>query len=89
LANTPYPRRGDRGGDTLNGSIPVASRRGLSLKKGSSGMKERHQSTSLTGGQQERPGFDARTTGFFAVEDNTSCDFILHIPRTKILLHYL
>jgi TolB-like protein len=32
------------GADTQKGSIPSACRRGLSLKKGSSGVKERHQS---------------------------------------------
>ena len=37
------PRRGGRCGDRVQGSIPIASRRELSLKKGSSGIKERHQ----------------------------------------------
>ena len=78
------PRRGGRCGDRVQGSIPIASRRELSLKKGSSGIKERHHSTSLIQFDECRPRFDARTTGFFAVEDNTSCDF----KDDDFLLHY-
>ena len=54
------------------------------LEKSSSGIEERHHSTSLIQFDECRPRFDARTTGFFAVEDNTSCDF----KNDDFLLHY-
>src|SRR6185437_9740652 len=66
------PRRGDRGGDTQKGSIPNASRRAQSLKKGSSRCINRHHSTSLRFFGDERPRFYAGTTGFFAVEERVA-----------------
>ena len=36
-----------------------------------------HQSTTLTGGKQERPRFHAGTTGFFAVEDKVRAKHLL------------
>jgi hypothetical protein len=35
-----------------------------------------------------RPRFDARTTGFFAIEDNTSCDLVVRGAHDEFLLHY-
>jgi hypothetical protein len=60
----------------------------LSLEKSSSSSEERHHSTSLTGFRQQRPRFHAGTTGFFAVEDNTSCDFKTNGSQNNFLLHY-
>ena len=90
FGNGGYPRRQDRGGDRvkwfnstgLQANVlwkkswfePYGAQLRIVLKKGSSRVEERHHSTSLTGFDEERPRFQAGTTGFFAVEDNTSCD---------------
>jgi hypothetical protein len=92
LNTAPYPHRGDRGGDTQKlvqfPLPPAAKNESLSLEKSSCEVKERHHSTTLREFDECRPRFHAGTTGFFAVEDNTSCDFKTNGSQNIFLLHY-